>query len=115
MKVVFRGTWSRTLRAFSTGGKADDFGLKKKLDKEEIMKKLSRVSRAKEVKKRLAEAIASGANAKVGEMDQETNMKILEELIGGYQFDTDQNEYLKLIERMKQLKEEEDAKAKRGD
>ena len=88
MKVVFRGAtlslpWG--LRAFSTGGKADDFGLKKKLlDKEEIMKKLSRVSRAKEVKKKLAEAIASGAKAKVGEMDQETNMKILEELIGGY-------------------------------
>ena len=53
------------------------------------MKKLSRVSRAKEVKKKLAEAIASGASAKVGAMDQETNVKILEELIGGYQFDTD--------------------------
>jgi TnpA family transposase len=64
-------------------------GLKKKLDKEEIMKKLSRVSRAKEVKKRLTEAIASEATAKVGVMDQETNLKILEELIGGYQFDTD--------------------------
>ena len=44
-------------------------GLKKKLDKEEIMKKLSRVSRAKEVKKKLAEAIASGTSAKVGVMD----------------------------------------------
>lgn len=53
------------------------------------MKKLSRVSRAKEVKKRLTEAIASEATAKVGVMDQETNLKILEELIGGYQFDTD--------------------------
>jgi hypothetical protein len=63
-------------------------GLKKKLDKEEIMKKLSRVSRGKEVKKKLAEAIASGATAKVGVMYQETNVKILEEIIGGYQFDT---------------------------
>ncbi len=53
------------------------------------MKKLSRVSRAKEVKKKLTEAIARGKTAKVGEMDEETNMKILEELIGGYKFDTD--------------------------
>ena len=53
------------------------------------MKKLSRVSRAKEVNKKLKEARASGATAKVGEMDQDTNLKILEELIGGYQFDTD--------------------------
>lgn len=48
------------------------------------------------------------------ETDVEANQQVIDELLGDYKADLEENEYIKLIEKMKVFKEEEDAKARKG-
>ena len=91
------------MRTFSSNNESNDQSVK--MDKDEIMKKLSRVSRAKEVQKKVNEVSKKIQETKISQNDEVENFRIAQKLVAEY--DPEENEYVKLIEKMKQLKQEE--------
>ena len=77
--------------------------------KEELMKKLSRAARAKDNRQKVKEIISKEKEmGKVDYNDQELNSKLLEEM--SQELKEYENEYIKLIEKMRDAKMKEEIK-----
>ena len=101
MSVKRSSLLSASLRFFS----------KNNVAKEQLLKKLSRVSRAKEVDQKIQET--KQLNIKPSELDVGYNTRIIEDMIANMKKEgkivqgVDENEYVKLIEKMREMKKEE--------
>ena len=77
--------------------------------KEELLKKLSRAARAKDNRQKVKEIISKEKEmGKVDYNDQELNSKLLEEM--SQELKEYENEYIKLIEKMRDAKMKEEIK-----
>ncbi len=83
---------------------------KKNLAKEQLLKKLSRFSRAKDVDQKIQES--KQLNPKPSELDISHNTRLIEDMIESMKKDgvwtgNAENEYVNLIEKMREMKKEE--------
>ena len=97
---------------FSTGLFSRRLFSKKNLVKEELLKKLTRVQRAKEVNVKMQDDKQINKVIKPSELDKGYNTRIIEEMILAISKEGPmaENEYVKLIEKMREMKKEETKK-----